>query len=128
MRLRYTCEAFEDVRTRVIKIVRMMFYRRENEWDECAKSGITVQLLKKTDESNLNNYTCQQKKILFFFKTRSNFLYVMERNVFLNTMLPSNFPKIKHFSRDYMLKSPKMHNSTVTLFFKLARKKIVFIK
>ena len=62
-------------------------------------------------------------KIILFFKTRSNFLYILERNDVL-----SDFPWIKQFSRDYMLKSPRMHNFVVTLFFTLARKKYCLSK
>ena len=41
---------------RVIEIVRMMFERRANEWDECTKSGIIVPLFKKGDRADVNNY------------------------------------------------------------------------
>ena len=44
VRLRYIANACDDVRGRVIEIVRMMFERRANEWDERAKSGIIVPL------------------------------------------------------------------------------------
>ena len=41
------------------------------------------------------NYTGQQKKT--FFKRRSNFIHIMGRNDVLNTMLPSDFPKLNSF-------------------------------
>ena len=41
---------------RVIEIVKMMFEKRANEWDESAKSGIIVPLFKKGDRKNVNNY------------------------------------------------------------------------
>ena len=56
VRLRYICSACEEVRVRVIGIVRMMFDRRANEWDECAKSGVIVPLFKKGDRNDVNNY------------------------------------------------------------------------
>ena len=56
VRLRYIEEACEEVRVRVIEIVRMMFEKRANEWDECAKSGIIVPLFKKGDRADVNNY------------------------------------------------------------------------
>ena len=45
-----------EVRERVIEIVRMMFDKRANEWDESAKSGIIVLLFKKGDRKCVNNY------------------------------------------------------------------------
>ena len=56
VRLRYIVEACEEVRMRVIAIVRMMFEKRANEWDESAKSGIIVPLFKKGDRKDTNNY------------------------------------------------------------------------
>ena len=56
VRLRYIGDACEEVRMRVIAIVRMMFEKRANEWDECAKSGIIVPLFKKGDRADANNY------------------------------------------------------------------------
>ena len=56
VRLMYISKACEEVRVRVIEIVRMMFARRANEWDECAKSGIIVPLFKKGDRKDVNNY------------------------------------------------------------------------
>ena len=41
---------------KVIEIVRMMFEKRANEWDESAKSGIIVSLFKKGDRKCVNNY------------------------------------------------------------------------
>ena len=38
--------------------MRMMFEKRTNIWDECAKSGIIVPLVKKGDRSNGKNYRC----------------------------------------------------------------------
>ena len=56
VRLRYIMDACDEVRMRVIEIVRMMFERRANEWDECTKSGIIVPLFKKGDRADVNNY------------------------------------------------------------------------
>ena len=56
VRLRYICNACEEVRVRVIEIVKMMFEKRASEWDESAKSGIIVPLFKKGDRKNVNNY------------------------------------------------------------------------
>ena len=55
VRLRYICNACEEVRVRVIEIVKMMFEKRASEWDESAKSGIIVPLFKKGDRKNVNN-------------------------------------------------------------------------
>ena len=56
VRLRYIVNAYDEVRERVIKIERMMFERRANEWDERAKRGIIVPLFKKGDRKCVNNY------------------------------------------------------------------------
>ena len=56
VRLRYIQSACDEVRERVIEIVRMMFDKRANEWDESAKSGIIVPLFKKGDRKCVNNY------------------------------------------------------------------------
>ena len=56
VRLRYICDACEEVRMKVIEIVRMMFEKRANEWDECVKSGIIVPIFKKGDRREVNNY------------------------------------------------------------------------
>ena len=56
VRLRYICEACEEVRGKVIEIVQMMFEKRANEWDESAKVGIIVPLFKKGDRKDVNNY------------------------------------------------------------------------
>ena len=56
VRLGYIQNACEEVRERVIEIVRMMFDKRANEWDERAKSGIIVPLFKKGDRKCVNNY------------------------------------------------------------------------
>jgi len=54
VRLGYKQNTCEEVRERVIEIVRMMFDK--NEWDERAKSGIIVPLFKKGDRKRVNNY------------------------------------------------------------------------
>ena len=69
-----------------------------------------------------------QTKKYFFFKTRLKILLILERNYFLNTMQPSHFPNIKQFSRNNMLKSPKLQIFAVTLFLTLAKKIIVYRK
>ena len=56
VRLRYISEACLEVREKVIEIVKMMFEKRANEWDESAKSGIIVPLFKKGDRKSVNNY------------------------------------------------------------------------
>ena len=56
VRLMYISKACEEVKMRVIEIVRMMFERRASEWDEGAKSGIIVPLFKKGDRKDVNNY------------------------------------------------------------------------
>ena len=56
VRLRYICDAYVEVRMKVIEIVRMMFEKRANEWDASAKSGIIVPLFKKGDRKCVNNY------------------------------------------------------------------------
>ena len=56
VRLRYIMNACEEMRERVNEIVRRMFERRANEWDERAKSGIIVPLFKKGDRKCVNNY------------------------------------------------------------------------
>ena len=56
VRLRYILNACDEVRERVIEIVRMMFDKRANEWDVTAKSGIIVPLFKKGDRKCVNNY------------------------------------------------------------------------
>ena len=56
VRLRYICEACEEVRGKVIEIVKMMFEKRANEWEDSAKVGIIVPLFKKGDRKDVNNY------------------------------------------------------------------------
>lgn len=58
VRLRYKCGVHEEMRMKVIVIVRIMFKKRENEWDECAKSGTIVPLFMKGDRSDVNKYRC----------------------------------------------------------------------
>ena len=55
VQLRYICDACEEVRMRVIKIVRIRFEKRASDWDDCAKSGIIVPLFKKSDRNDTNN-------------------------------------------------------------------------
>ena len=50
-----------------------------------------VPLQKKNSTISPRTITLANKKILFF-KTRSNFLYILQRNDILITMLPSDFP------------------------------------
>ena len=45
-----------DRRGKVIEIVKTMFEKRANEWDESAKVGIIVPLFKKGDRKSVNNY------------------------------------------------------------------------
>ena len=49
-------------------------------------------------------------------------------NDVLNTMLTSEFPETKRFSRVYMLKFQKLQILGVTLFFTLAKKIAAFQK
>ena len=56
VRLRYICEAYDEVRMRVVAIVKWMFETRAGEWDESAKSGIMIPLFKKGDRSEPGNY------------------------------------------------------------------------
>ena len=56
VRMKYIRLACSEVREEVIEIVRMMFEKRANEWDESAKSGIIVPLFKKGDRKCVNNY------------------------------------------------------------------------
>ena len=56
VRLRYISEACEEVRQRVVEIVRWMFETRAGRWDDSAKSGIMVPLFKKGDRRVPGNY------------------------------------------------------------------------
>ena len=56
VRLRYICEACDEVRMRVVGIVKRMFEKSAGDWDESAKSGIMIPLFKKGDRSVPGNY------------------------------------------------------------------------
>ena len=95
-------------------------------------------LHEKNDENSTYLFTVQDlilekhrlhwrtKKKLFFFKTRSNFLHILEENDVLNMRLPSDFPLSIRLFRDFMLQYENLQTFRVTLFVTLA-KKIHFI-
>ena len=56
VRLRYICETCDEVRMRVVGIMKWMFEKSAGNWDESAKSGIMIPLFKKGDKSVPGNY------------------------------------------------------------------------
>ena len=55
-------------------------------------------------------------------KTCSNFLHTLDRNDVLNTRLPSDFPLLKQFSPDFMLKFLKIANFRGPTFYYTGQK------
>ena len=55
MRLGYIQDACDEVQVKVIKIVRIIFDKKVIEWDESAKSKISVPLFKKCERKCVNS-------------------------------------------------------------------------
>ena len=56
VRMKYIWQACQEIKDRVIILVKEMFMRNASEWDDSLKVGVIIPLFKKGDRNDRNNY------------------------------------------------------------------------